>query len=256
MLLHPVKKNNKYVSTTQHIVKHFLSDVKIKSIHKFVDNKGYLITIYIPNTVNEDVINNLCDFDDQVIDNIKSESINWFSKSFTDDELNHLYTRSYCKQTHTINIILSSTCNTKIILNNKRIDTFEDITDLIRDVKHLKKCVLNVEIQHIGLYFYKETANNKWIIRSLDITDTTQDVCSFSKDDIEDKLDDNINALNIKTENKIKDCEGHIAEISNNMTNIKGMFKQLQNSFGRNWEELLNQINSLIVIQEDKMKNF
>jgi len=255
MLSQPVKKNNKYVSTTNHIVKYFLSDVKIKSIHKFVDNKGFLITVYIPNTVNEDVINYLYDFDDKLINNIKTNSLEWFNKSFSDEELQQLYTRGYCNQSHTIEIILSATHHTKILFNDKYIDTFEEITDLIKDVKHLKKCILNVEIQHFGLYFYKDSANNKWIIRSLDIIDTTQDVCTYSKDDIEDKLDDNINSLSTRTETKIKYNEGIIKDITSNILEIKNMFQKLKFSSGKKWGEILSQINSSIINQEDKIKN-
>lgn len=255
MLLKPIKKNNKFVSTCDHAVKYFLSDVKIKSLHKFVDNKGYLISIYIPDSVNTDTIHSLLDFDENIIHNIKKHSPEWFNKTFSDDDINELYTRCYCKQHHTIDVILSNAFHTKFVMNSSVVDCFEDIIDLIKDVKHLKKCIVNIEIQHVGLYFYAETATNKWVIKSIDITDTTQDTCSFAKEDLEDKLEENIKSLSLKTATKVKEYEACIAELSSNQKNIEVMFKQLKtNAGGKSWDAILGKLNSAIVSQEDKIK--
>lgn len=256
MLSKPIKKNNKYVSTTDHVTKYFLSDVKIKSLHKFVDNKGYLISIYIPETVNTDTINNLMEFDDNISECIMKQSPTWFNKTFSNEEVDELYTRSYCKQHHTIDVILSSTFHTKFVINNMTADSIEEVIDLIKSIKHLKKCIINIEIQHIGLYFYQESATNKWIIKSIDITDTTRDACSFVKEDLEDKLEDNIKTLDTKTSAKVKECETRIADLVSNQKNIHDTFELLKSTSGKTWEQTLDKINALILNQEDKIKLF
>ena len=63
-------KNNKYVSYSDKSIVLFLSDIKIKSIFKFKNDKGYLISIYIPNSINHEIIEELKSIDQITFDDI------------------------------------------------------------------------------------------------------------------------------------------------------------------------------------------
>ncbi len=254
----PTKKNNKYVSLLQTPIKYFLSDVKIKSIHKFVDNKGYLVSLYIPGSINSDVINELTDFDNETTTIVSQQSSEWFSKSLSREEIYEMYKKSYCTQTHTINVIISYNHLTKYIINNKAVPSFDNIIEIIRDVKNLKKCIINCEIQHVGLYFYKENANHKWVIKSIDITDTQNEAvysCGYVKVDVEDKLLENIRKLKAKTDNRVRKLQETIDMLLASYRGIENEFQKLQISSGKVWEEQVKHINENIINQEDKIKS-
>ena len=255
MLLKPIKKNNKYVSYVDNIVKYFISDIKIKSIQKYVDNKGYLIKIYIPNTVNEEIIHSICCLDNTFKQEILLNSHEWFHKELSKDEIEQMYSSTYCAQSQTIDVILSNSYNTNIVLNDKKMETIDNIYELIKDIKQLKKCLINIEIQHIGLYYYKETAHNKWVIRSLDITDTSYNICTYSKDDVEDKMEDNIRKISLLTSSKIQSYQEKLDKFSANIKEIRCIFENLKISYGEKWEELLDKINHMIQNHEEQIKN-
>jgi hypothetical protein len=255
---HPIKKNNKFVSSTERPVKYFLSDVKIKSMHKFIDNKGYLISIYIPSNVNIDVTNSLVEFDNDTMDIISKQSTTWFNKSLCKEEVQELYKKSYCLQSHTIDVIVSYNHLTKYMLNNKTVPTLDSVVETIGNIKNLKQCVINCEIQHVGLYFYKENANHKWIIKSIDIMDTHSDAVyshSHVKVDVEDKLQDNIKRLKENTDNKVLKLRETMDMLLASYSDIQTHFEKLQSSYGKVWEDQLKQINENIRNQEDKIKS-
>jgi hypothetical protein len=254
----PSKKNNKYVSSLQTPVKYFLSDVKIKSIHKFIDNKGYLVSIYIPNSINDDFIKNIMEFDEDTINTVSKQSPAWFNKSLSKEEVHELYKKTYCTQTHTIDVIVSYNHLTKYVLNNKVVSSFENIIEDIKDIKNLKKCIINCEIQHVGLYFYKENANHKWIIKSIDVTDTQNEAvysCGYVKVDVEDKLQENMKKLKLKTDDRVRKLQETIDMLLASYRSIEVEFQKLQISSGKVWEQQLKHINENILNQEDKIKS-
>jgi hypothetical protein len=147
---------------------------------------------------------------------------------------------------------------TKYVLNNESIPNFDSIIEVIKDIKNLKKCVINCEIEHVGLYFYKENANHKWIIKSIDITDTHNDAvynCSYIKGDVEEKLQDNIKQLKGKMDSKVSVLRDKIDMLLAHYSNIEVDFQKLQLSSGKVWEEQLKKINENILNQEDKIKS-
>jgi hypothetical protein len=254
----PIKKNNKFVSSTERPVRYLLSDIKIKSINKFIDNKGYLISIYIPSNVNSDVANSLVEFDNDTMEIICKQSSTWFNKSLCKEEVQELYKKSYCLQSHTIDVIVSYNHLTKYVLNNKVVPTFDSVVETIGDIKNLKKCVINCEIQHVGLYFYKENANHKWIIKSIDIMDTNSDTVyshSHVKVDVEDKLQDNIKRLKNNTDIKVLKLQETIDMLLATYSGVQIHFEKLKSSYGKVWEDQLKQLNENIRNQEDKIKS-
>jgi len=247
-------KNNKYVSYADKSIVLFLSDIKIKSIFKFKNDKGYLISIYIPNSINHEIIEELKSIDQTTFDDILGNSTKWFGKQFEEDDLKSLYTPSFCCQSITMNIILSNNALTKCIYNNKHINDIEELISLFKNVKHLKECLINLHIQHNGLHIYKESAQNKWIIKNVNITDIAFEKCYWIKEDIEDKLKDNIEKVTQKTNAKIAEYKQLIKDLEDNNNKIRDSFEELQKQ--KKWEHsYINNINKNIVAQEDLLKN-
>ena len=101
MLLTPIKKENKYLSIPSYLIEKAITDVKIKSIRKLIDGKGYSIALYISKETNNDIIKELDDLDNDIIKIIENNSLLWFNKTFSDEEIYELYNRSFCNQTKT-----------------------------------------------------------------------------------------------------------------------------------------------------------
>ena len=93
----------------------------VKSIKRLINGKGYYVTLYISEETNNDIINNLIEFDNNIIDEIVNNSSSWFNKNFAKEDVDELYTRSFCKQTKTINVIISSNNFNNITYNNDTI---------------------------------------------------------------------------------------------------------------------------------------
>jgi hypothetical protein len=74
VLKKPEKKDGKFVAKTVEPIKIILSDIKLKSIRRLIDSKGYNITIYIPDTINSEEISNISKLDDSIMREIVSSS--------------------------------------------------------------------------------------------------------------------------------------------------------------------------------------
>jgi hypothetical protein len=246
-------KNNKYVSHTDKPIVLFLSDIKIKSIFKFKNDKGYLLTIYIPQSINNEIIDELKSIDEITFSDILTNSNKWFKKQFQEEDLKALYTPSFCNQSITMNVILSNNALTKCIYNNKSVNDIEELIGLFKNVKYLKECLINLHVQHNGLHIYKESAQSKWIIKNINITDITYEKCYWIKEDIEDKLRDNIEHITHKTNSKIAEYKKLIKDLEENQKKMQESFDELQKQ--KKWEHThINAINKNIVAQEDLLK--
>jgi Zn-finger protein len=255
MLLNPVKKDNKYVLHPKNPIKKYVIDVKIKSIRKLINSKGYNIVIYISSDTNIDIITDLIEFDKQVIDIIENNSALWFGKTFTNEEITELYNRSFCKQTKTMNIILTDKQVKSILYNSKNIEDVDTIVQILKDNNHFKKCVINITIEYCGLYIYSETTSNKWIINTLDVTDINSDNNDWvTNEDIIDKIEERISIIKKKTRDKIVQLKKYEIELNNNDALIDIMLVDIKASPSKNINSLLNKLNEILISQEDKIK--
>jgi Zn-finger protein len=255
MLLNPVRKDNKYVLHPANPIKKYIIDVKIKSIRKLINNKGYNIIIYISSDTNIDIITELIDFDKQVIDIIENNSSSWFGKTFTNEEITELYNRGFCKQTKTMNIILTDKQVKSILYNSKNIEDVDTIVKILKDNNHFKKCIINITIEYCGLYIYSETTSNKWIINTLDVTDINVDNNDWvTNEDIIDKIEERISIIKKKTRDKIVQLKKYEIELQNNQTLIDIMLVDIKASPSKNMNSLLNKLNEILISQEDKIK--
>ena len=259
ILKKPEKKDDRFIAKTKEPVKIIFSDIKLKSIRRLIDNKGYNIAIYIPENINNEGITNISKLDDDVVAEIINYSPIWFSKTFTKDDLSEMYTKSYCAQTKTMPVIFTNTNYPKIIYNNNNIDTVDTVISILRENNHYKKCIINIEIEYHGISFYNDNTKNKWVVSSIDITDITNDNNDnnnwINKDDILDKLNDDISLINNKMNKKIIELQKYINELEENKLNINKMFITLKTCPFNNIQEPLNKINQLIIYQESKINN-
>jgi hypothetical protein len=256
ILKKPEKKDDKFIAKAIDPIKIIFSDVKLKSIRRLIDSKGYNIAIYIPETINNEGICNINKLDDNIMKEIITSSPKWFSKNFTLNDLAEMYNKSFCQQTKTISVIFTNTKYPKLIYNNKNIDSVDKVINILRENNHFKKCIINIEIEYHGIYFYADNTKNKWVISSIDITDISNDNNNdewINKDDIIDKLNDNISLLNNKMNKKIIELQKYINELEENKLNINKIFLELKASPSNNIQDPLNKINQLIIYQEGKI---
>uniref|UniRef100_A0A6C0LDY3 Uncharacterized protein n=1 Tax=viral metagenome TaxID=1070528 RepID=A0A6C0LDY3_9ZZZZ len=258
ILKKPEKKDDKFVAKTIEPIKILFTDVKLKSIRRLVDSKGYTITLYIPETINNEGICYMNRLDDTIMKEIVRSSLKWFNKEITQDELIEMYHKSFCSQTKTLSVIFTNTKYPKLVYNNKDVETVDKVIAILRDNNHFKKCIINVEIEYHGIYFYADNTKNKWVVSSIDITDISNDNNNewINKDDIVDKLSDNIASVNTKMNSRIIEMQRYINELEENRVNINKLFLELKGSSCNNIQEPLNKINQLIGCQESKINKY
>jgi hypothetical protein len=255
VLKKPEKKDGKFVAKTIEPVKIILSDIKLKSIRRLIDSKGYNITIYIPDTINSEEISSISKLDESIMREIVSSSHKWFNKEITHDELLEMYSKSFCAQSKTVSVIFTNTKYPKLIYNNKNLETVEAVIEKLRENNNFKKCIINVEIEYHGIYFYADNTKNKWVVSSIDITDISNDNNNewINKEDIIDKLSGDIRAIKNKMKAKVLDLQKYINGLEENDVNISKLFLELKMSPDNNIQEPLNKINRLLSCQENKI---
>lgn len=254
MLKAPIKKDNKYISQSKNPIKVSITDVKIKGIKKLINGKGYSIALYISEDTNKDTINDLIEFDLNIAKEIVNQSPNWFCKSFSPEDVEELYTKSFCTQTKTINVIITNKEFNNIIYNNKPINDTDVIISMLKENNKYKKCIINLTIEYIGLYFYSEYTSNKWLIKTLDITDINNDSSEwFTIDDIVDNIESRIERANKNAKCKIDKYLLSIDEFKNDYNIITDKFKAIKNSNSKDLNNLLNNIDELLILYEEKI---
>ena len=136
ILKKPEKKDDKFIAKAIEPIKIIFSDVKLKSIRRLIDSKGYNIAIYIPETINNEGICNINKLDDNIMKEIITSSPKWFKKDFTLNDLTDMYNKSFCQQTKTISVIFTNTKYPKLIYNNNNIDSVDKVINILRENNH------------------------------------------------------------------------------------------------------------------------
>lgn len=235
----PVFKNNKYISYVDNSSKIFLNDIKIKSINKLIDDKGYHLKIFIP-YINENSINEIINYDLIAVNTITRNIGEWFKTDLTEENVLNMYRNSLCKQTSTLSVILSSNKFTKYNINNNELNDNSGIIDIIKSNKNLKKYIISVEIQNTGLYILSDYCYNKWIIKSINLTDIETEENIYDKHDIEESLLENIT-------NVVHIIDGKIKDYTKNKDDINKLYQEIINTKNNKlWIELINKLNILL----------
>ena len=256
MLQDPIKKDNKLISIYKNPPNKILVDIKIKSVNKLSNNAGYYFNIYISPSNNCDIINELIQFDKEIMESIQENSLKWFDKEFDINEINELYNKSFCNQTKTISVILSNKQIKHILYNNKKIEVDEIVNLLNSNLS--KKCLINITIEYYGLYIYSETTSNKWIIKTLDITNIDDEESIVSVDELIDNYIERINNIKTRSKKKLTSLNNDIESINKNVIdidNIMELLKEKNNISKASINNNLIKLNELILKQEVVLKN-
>jgi len=257
MLQDPIKKDNKLICIYKNPPNKILVDIKIKSINKMSNNTGYYLNIYISPYNNYDIINEFINFDKEIIASIQENSLKWFNKNFDISEITELYNKSFCNQTKTIGIILSNKQIKNMIYNNKKIIDIEEIINLLSS-SISKKYLINITIEYYGLYIYSETTSNKWIIKSIDITNIDDEESIISVEELIDNYIERINNIKIKSKNKLICLNNTIENINKNIIDIDNIMNLLNDNDNTSKMFINNnliKLNELILKQEVFLKN-
>lgn len=247
----PVLKNKSYISSTNNLIKLQIFEAKIKNIQKMINSKGYSISIYIPpnNNDNKKLLEYLIYIDDTALYNLLINNNIWFNNELNEDDLKNLYRPSYSKQTNTLNIILSENIPVNIVIDNKYCDNITKLLDILLDNRNLKNFIINIDIQHIGLYIYSKVSTNKWLIKDINISNIETDKCSWFREDIENGWKDDIDNINNNIDNKIIEYNNHITELLKYKENINTTFNSATSfkDADKNWENKLINLKNLII---------
>ena len=251
----PVLKNKIYVSTVSETLKIEICEVKIKNIQKLKNSNGYFITIYIPKNNNENLNNKLINIDDTALNAILDNNNKWFDNNLSNDELKDLYKNSYSEQYNTLNVILSDNNPINIIIDNQPYYDNDKLLEILLDVRNFKKYIINLEIQYIGLYIYKELFTNKWLIKNINISNIENEKCSWSREDIEDNWLNEIYNVNTVIDKKIEDANNYIGSLIKHKQNINDIFHEAINfkNADKIWENKLNELKNNIISSNNRI---
>lgn len=245
----PVLKNKIYVSTTVEPLKIQIYEAKIKNIQKLKNSNGYFINVYIPHNNEYQLNNTFMNIDNMALNTILDNNNTWFDNNLSDEELKDLYKPSYSEQYNTLNIILSDNNPINIIIDNIYYSDNDKLLEILSDVRNLKKYIINLEIQYIGLYIYKELSTNKWLIKSINISNIETDNCSWDRDDIEESWNTEVININSLIDKKIEDSKNYIESLIKYKQNINDIYYEaLQLKYAdKNWENKLNELKNNII---------
>ena len=257
MLLEPIRKDKKLISIYKNPPMKNIVDVKIKSINKLANNIGYSLNIYISPSNNSDIIRELLLFDKEIMNSIENNSLKWFNRQFDIKEITELYNKSFCNQTKTMNIILTSKQIKSMIYNNKTVEDIEDIVNILIDDNISNKSFVNITIEYYGLYIYSETTSNKWMIKSIDISNIDEDENMVSSEELIEDFQHRIYNIKKRCNDKIDILSKNIDCIRNTMKSIDEILDDLKTnskSTNMNVNYCLNKLNTLILNQEENIK--
>ena len=191
------------------------------------------------------------------MNSIENNSIKWFNRQFNNEEIMELYNKSFCNQTKTMSIILTDKQIKTMLYNNKTVEDIEDIVKILIDDNISKKSLINITIEYYGLYIYSETTSNKWMIKSIDISNIDDDDNIVSTEELIDNFQHRIYNIKKKCNDKVDILSKNIDSIRNTMKSIDELLDDLKTgskSTNINVHYCLNKLNTLILNQEENIK--
>lgn len=223
----PIMKNTHYYCSINENISFTLIDTIVKQFYR--TKHGYILKIFLT----ENDKKNIDIIDDIGLATLLSKSKEWLKSDLHDDDIEQLYTSSYCKQTQIMDLIVTDKTRTKI---NDVLADFGDIIEKIKDHKYQ----FNIKIQYLGMAIYQEYTKHRWIVKEINMN-SVDDIRMDSKEAIEEfwenMVNDSINELNMqvnKIENKKKNLKKLILEVKE--------IKNINNS----WESKISEIQGLV----------
>lgn len=251
----PIQKTNCYISYTNIPIKLNLFEVKIKNIKRLTNSNGYSINIYISQYNNKDIIQNIVNTDKNALDNIILNNNTWFNNGLEEDELKELYRTSFCSQTNTLNCILSNNIPYNIKINNTNYTDENKLLEILLNLRDLKKYIISLDISHAGLYFYPELSINKWLIKSINITNIEYDICTWNRIDIENDWETEVNEITNSVDKLISTKENEIQELIDYKNNINKLLKDVKKkeNTDNSWENKILSLKNLIIDSSNRI---
>ena len=121
-----------------------------------------------------------------------------------------------------------------------------------------KKCLINITIEYYGLYIYSETTSNKWIIKTLDITNIDDEESIVSIDELIDNYIERINNIKTRSKKRLIYLNNDIDSINKNVIDIDNIMELLEDKGTISKTTINNnliKLNELILKQEVFLKN-
>ena len=156
-----------------------------------------------------------------------------------------------------MSIILTDKQIKTMLYNNKTVEDIEDIVKILIDDNISKKSLINITIEYYGLYIYSETTSNKWMIKSIDISNIDDDDNIVSTEELIDNFQHRIYNIKKKFNDKVDILSKNIDSIRNTMKSIDELLDDLKTgskSTNINVHYCLNKLNTLILNQEKNIK--
>ena len=156
-----------------------------------------------------------------------------------------------------MSIILTDKQIKTMLYNNKTVEDIEDIVKILIDDNISKKSLINITIEYYGLYIYSETTSNKWMIKSIDISNIDDDDNIVSTEELIDNFQHRIYNIKKKCNDKVDILSKNIDSIRNTMKSIDELLDDLKTgskSTNINVHYCLNKLNTLILNQEENIK--
>ena len=235
----PEKKVGNYISK----IKENNRNIKLSINNiKFVNIKNNILKIFIENT---DDITKIINYDDEILKIIINNNQLWFNNNLNEIKIKEYFRHSIDKLHLMMSLMISDVKLPIISFNNKQISSLEEITIE-------KDYIINIEIEAQGLYFFKDKAGIRWIVRSIYIYDikniiNDNDILA-NKEDIEEEWEYEINEFYNKLnedynilKKKINFIDNLKKEISEEYDKIKKM-----EEMNKNWNFSLNKISTKI----------
>lgn len=227
----PIVKKNYCLCHTIDNVYYDIFDAYIKNIYR--TKKGYMLTMCL----NQNDVIYFDKFDSNAMKILEENSQKWFDNVLTTDEINELYTSSYCHQNKTININISEKTNIKV--NNKTTD-IKDIIDKISDINYQKNHIMNLNLQYGGMCVYNNHTNHIWNVKQI-IIDKTDDIHIDEKESIDEFWENNVNQCLKTLDNQIKAIETKKMLLLKLILEMK-KYKNIE----KEWENKIDEIRGLV----------
>ena len=245
LLKKPYLKKNTYISELNKEIILKLTNINIKNIIKY--NDYYMIELYLNNIDN---INEINDIDENILNIYIKNNKKWFNNKLNKDDLEELFSKSYCIHNNTIDIILNN--NTIIIKNNKIVD----LNNII--ISELKNSDIEIEIELKiqGIYISKNSIKIKWVISKIFI-DTIISNMELNKEELENEWTDTFNETVEFLENKKIEYIKRMDDIEIFKENNSELLNELKNiNNKKSWNQkiniLKNNIKNILSINDSR----
>ena len=199
---------------------------------------------------NIDNINEINDIDENILNIYIKNNKKWFNNKLNKDDLEELFSKSYCIHNNTIDIILNN--NTIIIKNNKIVD----LNNII--ISELKNSDIEIEIELKiqGIYISKNSIKIKWVISKIFI-DTIINNMELNKEELENEWIDTFNETVEFLENKKIEYMKRMDDIKIFKENNSELLNELKNiNNKKTWNQkiniLKNNIKNILSINDSR----